>query len=238
MERSEVRVRINKIIKKIRLMSSFPKVEINISGGPDSLREYKDLTRPHPKYKIIQRKKWGVALLEIPDTFEEYTTGKSKELLRRKRKRALSKGYTFKSFAPQDQLEQIMIINQSMVIRQGRPMDPDYLLIEKVQEFFSGISEIYGVFDKANTLQAYGHIPIYGDVFLFNRLLGHEEHLNNGVMYLLISEVVFEMIEQKRTRGKPLWGMYDTFLGAPEGLWYFKERLGFKPYNVNWVCEK
>ena len=53
-------------------------------------------------------------------------------------------------------------------------------------------------------------------------------------MYLLISEVIRDMILQKLVIGYPNWIMYDTFFGASDGLKYFKERLGFKPYKVNW----
>jgi hypothetical protein len=29
--------------------------------------------------------------------------------------------------------------------------------------------------------------------------------------------------------------MYDTFWGASTGLAFFKERLGFRPYTVDWA---
>lgn len=209
-----------------------------MSGDSECKKSFDYFTKPHLKYKIIQNKKWGVAMLELPDTFEEYINGQNKQLLRRKRKRAESKGYTFQNFPPLDRIDEMLEINKSMEIRQGRPMNPDYLNKEKIADFFIKVPEVYGIFDEQDVLQAYGHTPICGEVFLFNRLLGHQDHLNNGVMYMLISEVVKRMIEQKRTDGVPIWAMYDTFLGASEGLWYFKERLGFKPYTVKWVWDE
>jgi len=54
-------------------------------------------------------------------------------------------------------------------------------------------------------------------------------------MYLLTEGIVDYLIAQKHETGLPIWLMYDTFFGAPEGLWYFKERLGFRPYRVKWA---
>jgi hypothetical protein len=42
-------------------------------------------------------------------------------------------------------------------------------------------------------------------------------------------------IEGRRPDGTPHWAMYDTFWGATKGLAYFKERVGFRQYTVDWV---
>lgn len=231
-------MQIREIIEKIRLMNSFPKIMVRMSGGPECKESFDYFTRPHLKYKVIQNKKWGIAMLELPNTFEEYLRSPNKQLLRRKRKRALANEFTFNSLKPLDHLNEIIAINMSTDTRQGRPMDLEYVNADEVQDFFKTIPEIFGIFDQKGTLQAYAHILICGEMFFFNRLLGHTAHLNNGIMYFLISEIFREMIEQKRSRGTPLWAMYDTFLGASEGLSYFKERLGFQPYNVKWIWEK
>jgi hypothetical protein len=70
---------------------------------------------------------------------------------------------------------------------------------------------------------------------VFSRLLGHSDHLKNGVMYYLVTEVIREMIGRKTQQGAPLWSMYDMMFGASDGLRFFKELLGFKPYKVRWV---
>lgn len=231
-------MQISEMIGKIRLMNSFQKIEVRMNGDTECKEAFDYFTMPHLKYKIIQNKKWGVAMLELPETFDDYTNGQNKQMLRRKRKRALIKGYTFCRFSPLDRLDEIMEINRSMITRQSQPMDQDYLDEKRVSEFFLDIPAIYGVFDQKGALQAYVHTSICGEVFFFNRLLGHAAHLNNGIMYLLISEVIREMIEHKKSQSTPLWAMYDTFLGASEGLRFFKERLGFKPYNVKWIWGK
>jgi hypothetical protein len=72
-------------------------------------------------------------------------------------------------------------------------------------------------------------------VVIFETLLGYADALEAGVMYLLMSEVIGTTIAERDATGSPEWAMYDTFWGAAPGLAYFKERVGFKPYTVDWA---
>ena len=65
-------------------------------------------------------------------------------------------------------------------------------------------------------------------------VLGHGDHLNSGIMYLLMTYVIEEKFELAKTVGNPQWIMYDTWLGASAGLRQFKAVLGFSPYWVRW----
>jgi hypothetical protein len=58
--------------------------------------------------------------------------------------------------------------------------------------------------------------------------MGHGEHLRFGIMYYLFWWLM------KNCKG---YTMYDTFLGNSEGLTYFKKKLGFREYNVNWTVK-
>lgn len=225
---------LNNIISIIKEFWNMPNVEIRMSGE-DTYKIYKGFTKPHKKYKIIKNKSFGVALLNIPDIFEDYLQGKNKELTRRKIRRAKKCGFYFDLFFPLQHIDEIISINNSLPIRQGLPISKSYRDHDRVKYSFHNVNRIYGVFDKKNTLKAYAHTPISGDVFIFSTLLGHGDDLNNGIMYLLISEVIRQMIERKIERGAPQWAMYDTMLGASEGLRFFKERLGFRPYRVKWI---
>ena len=40
--------------------------------------------------------------------------------------------------------------------------------------------------------------------------------------------------ELAKTERSPRWLMYDTLLGASEGMRYFKDAMGFSPYWVRW----
>lgn len=212
-------------------------VTIRMSGNAMAKSTFNNFTKPHPKYKFIQNKRWGVGLLQLPDIFGDYLKGKDKQALRTNRRRSIELGFSFEKFDPREYLDEVLAINTSMQVRQGDPMTPDYLNIEGLRIWAQDEPTIYGLFDANGVLKAYAHILIYGEVFVFSRLLGHADDLDRGIMYLLISEVVREMIERKRKQGTPIWAMYDTFFGASAGLRYFKERLGFRPYKVRWMWE-
>ena len=212
-----------------------PGVTVALSGGPDAAAAYGNFTARHPRLFFIQKKRWGVALLALPPSFEAYLHGTSRQALRSNRKRCLSLGYTFRTIDPNSHLEQILRINTSQKRRQGRDMDTPYVDREALHQYFSGERTTYGVLDSGSVLRAYACAPVYGEVFVLSRLLGEGDCLEQGIMYFLVSEIVREMIRERSQRGYPIWGMYDTYFGAQPGLRYFKDRLGFAPHNVKWV---
>lgn len=226
---------LQELLRLPKQVYELPEVTVRLSGDAGCKRMYEFFTRLHPRYKLIQHKRWGVALLLLPDTFEQYLKGTEKQALRTNRRRALDVGLSFKSFNAAEHLEEILAINLSLESRQGARMLSEYVSLDAVRKYFASRPSIYGVFDANGVLKAYAETPICGEAFVLNRLLGHGEELEKGIMYLLVSEVIREMIERKAKQTAPLWGMYDTFFGASPGLRYFKERLGFKPCKVRWV---
>jgi hypothetical protein len=127
-----------------------------------------------------------------------------------------------------------MCVNASSAIRQGRVMHADYLDQVKVAVFCTEPGAWYGVFDAGQSPRGYCHMPIIGDCCLVNRILGHAESLGDGIMYLLVHEVLGEMHRLKSRTGHPRWVMYDMFLGGRRGLRDFKHRCGFEPHRVAW----
>ncbi|MBP7167384.1 MAG: hypothetical protein KBB64_06970, partial [Bacteroidia bacterium] len=67
------------------------------------------------------------------------------------------------------------------------------------------------------------------------RIMGHQEHLKEGIMYYLVTETISKLIRDKENN---IHLMYDTYFGASDGLKMFKRRLGFKPYRVTWKTLK
>lgn len=228
-------MRLEHLVRIIRQVRSLPEVEVRMWGGEAARSMHASFTRPHPKYRLIQSKRWGAALLPLPGTFEEYLGGAARSYLRRKRNHALSRGYRFGTFAPLERLDEILDINLSKQVRQGQTMRSDYLDRDDLRAYFRDKERIRGVLDEGGVLRAYAYTPVLGEVFVFDRLLGHARHLEEGIMYLLVSETIREMIERKAERGFPAWAMYDTILGAHPGLRFFKEQLGFRPYKVRWT---
>jgi hypothetical protein len=212
-----------------------PAIAIELSGGRSCRATFESFTARHPRYPFTQRKRWGVALLEAPLAFDGYLAGRSRQALRTNRRRALEAGMTFQRIEPLDRLDEVLAINRSMKVRQGRKVDDAYLDVDELRRYFQGSSQVFGVTDRAGVLVAYLDLRICGPLATISRLLGEEKALDQGVMYLLISDSIGQISEMRRSNGTPRWVMYDTFFGASSGLRYFKERLGFAPYRVTWA---
>jgi hypothetical protein len=113
-------------------------------------------------------------------------------------------------------------------------MLPLYLNRSKFELIVREIGNAHVVKCPDGKVVAYALVPNIGDVWTFDYLLGHGDHLNSGVMYLLMAHVIEEKFELAKTAGNPKWIMYDTWLGANAGLRQFKAVLGFSPYWVRW----
>jgi hypothetical protein len=232
---SDLRARLNDIWNRTRWVFNAPHVQVRLYGDHEASTSYRSFTARHRVFKLTQSKRWGVALVRLPQTFEDYIGGGSNELLRRKRRRAQKAGFRYAVISPQGRIDEIVEINRSAPSRQGRPMAAWYLDRESVASVFSQTPEIHAVLDSEGRLRAYAIVPVIGDAFVFSTILGHADDLEFGTMYLLVSEVIRTFIEQQSRGSGPCWAMYDTFWGASMGLRSFKERLGFRPYTVDWV---
>ena len=212
-----------------------PRVRIEVFGSEGAHAVHRAFTARHPRFRVTQRKRWGVALAPLPASFEDYLAGHTRKVLRQKRRRAEQAGFHYALVSAQERLDEIMEINRSAPERQGRPMDDGYLDREAVASAFDGRGTFHGILDRDGRLRAYAHVLDIGDAIVFSTLLGHSDDLEQGTMYLLISEAIRTSIEARRSDGTPHWAMYDTFWGASKGLAYFKERMGFRRYTVDWV---
>jgi hypothetical protein len=135
---------------------------------------------------------------------------------------------------PIDYLSDFMLIHSSAPVRQGREMAAAYKDQDQVARYLLKHKPIYGAFDARNRLHGYLHLVYAGEVAVIMRLLGHQDALGLGVMYLLMAGAVREAVAARNETGSPLYMMYDTYFGGAPGLRYFKDRCGFKPYKVKW----
>jgi hypothetical protein len=137
-----------------------------------------------------------------------------------KAKRSLS----FKFFKAVDNISEIVTILTSNPRRQGKCIPPTYNDTEGLKKTYSD-RYLYGIFD-GNMLVAYADVMDCGDVDILSTFIGHKDYLKFGVMYYLFDEIV---------RDREGLIMYDTYLGNSKGLAKFKQKLGFKSYNVIWT---
>jgi hypothetical protein len=226
---------LRKIISLFSTMMALPQTVIRVDRSETGSLLYRAFTKRHPKYVIFKQKTIGVGIIHLDDFSDQtaYTAsvnGKnSAAYFSRKAQRA---SYRFEEINPTKHHGAILEINNSMKVRQGRKMDSSYT--ENLPNYPLNVNNAYfGIFNN-DALVAYLWVVKAGELALLNRLLGHAEHLGNGVMYLLVTSYVeHEITARKGIR----FVMYDTFFGASEGLQLFKSRCGFRPYKVKWLQE-
>lgn len=205
------------------------------SYDPEDVREtHRRFTSPHPKYKVFGYKQLGVALIDLrrlagPVEYLDSITGQrgAASYVSKARRR----GYSLAQIDRNEHVDAIHAINTSLASRQGRPMDPSYQ--EKKASFEKRSHYRYfGVFSKQGQLMAYCNIGRYGNFAAFSQLLGYRN--NDGIMHLLVSDVVSLLLMELQAGDGPEFVMYDTFFGAQPGLRQFKTMLGFTPYRVRY----
>ncbi|MGZ8288834.1 MAG: hypothetical protein ACXW2U_04305 [Telluria sp.] len=206
-------------------------LQFNTAVEPDCVRAtYAQFTKRHPRYKLIRSKTLGAALIDVGalDTVDKYLDDiKGKNNGAYHAARARKRGYVCAEIDRNAYIDDIHHINTSQDSRQGRPMDKIYL--EK-RERFDVLRNFryYGVLNPEGKLMAYATFGLYGNFGAFSQLMGLRN--NDGIMHLLIVDVVCCMIGEGRLR----YIMYDTYFGAQPGLRQFKTILGFRPYRAKY----
>lgn len=193
-------------------------VELNLYA--DNCKEYHFWNEYIQKYDNI-----ACAILSEKTTLN--ATG------RNLRNKAIRLGYKCKILSYSERntlLQDIHEINISTLYRQGKRMKESYL--EYPKEMSANFtcdkhfSYWFGCF-KDSKLVAYIVGAYCGNMVAFSMILGHKEHLNNGIMYLL-SEYVMAYSEVLGVK----YCIYSLWSDGTDGLRQFKHNLGFKITNL------
>jgi hypothetical protein len=177
--------------------------------------------------------------------------------LRQKRK-AIAKGYVCKPFAWRLFIPDIHDVNHSKAVRSGGAMRGSYLrTIEEMGgapdrehrvawptcpdhwaltfgAFLPELGHRQGSVQVDQRLVAYISLRRCGDVALYSQILGHGDHLDNGVLVLLHHEVIRWISEQLNdgyTRSLRFI-MYGGAQNGGESLFRFKRQAGFTAHHV------
>jgi hypothetical protein len=173
----------------------------------------------------------GVALLPLDDLANADAYLATRRYTRR-RVRAERLGSTTGVFEPNERRDELLEIHSSIPERRGRPIDAEYLDPDAAHETGPHL-EYVGVFHGDRPV-AYSALHYAGAIVAMMRVIGHGEHLEAGVMFLLSAGIVGDV---KATRPQTRYVFCDTFFGAGAGLRWFKEQLGFRPHYVRWTRE-
>lgn len=183
----------------------------------------------------------GCSVMTIP---VDPTASPLRRTFRKRCLRAERKGYYVKTFEPRDFYEDIRGINHSLPVRQRRPMSSSYLDVRRAS-FLAPVlcgqhnNQVWGVF-RAHTFGSFtgqvspqnelvGYASIYrcGELVHVSMFLGHGDFLEDGIMYLLIRDIM------RQYPGEVLlYGKHNS--GGP-GLQWFKERIGLAEEDVRWI---
>lgn len=198
---------------------------IDRTGIPEAYRYF---TKPHPKYRVIQHKSVGAALIDLRagasgDTYLEKIKSKNQGAWHARRARA--RGYVVAEIERNNFIDEIHAINTSLETRQGLPMAQLYR--QKVPHFDAlAYFKYFGAFDAKGKLMAYANLGIYGNFGAFSHVIGYRN--NDGIMHLLVVDIACRLIDE----GALDYLMYDTFFGASPGMRQFKTTVGFAPYRA------
>lgn len=211
------------------------------SYSVDSYNDYKStysyFTKRH-RLKIFKNKTLGVALIDLEKyiSFDEYYTSiNGKNSAAYYSRKASKREYKFIEIDRNKYIGDIHNINTSSEMRQGRIMSTGYLT--KMESYKDDSNyKYYGIINKNKMLVSYCNVGFYGEFSLVVSLLGHKKYLNDGIMYLMMTEVNKMMFNEYKGNGYK-YIMYDTFFGASDGLKKFKTKLGYKAYKVKWLWE-
>lgn len=209
-------------------------ITVSIFGNEYARERFRYFSSPHPQFPLIPRKSLGAALINLQGGYADYHRSKLSSLPKRKVKSAKQREYSYAKVDAVSAIDQIMEINGSLPERGGRLMDPLYSSRSRFEMILGEIGNAHIVKCPDGKIVAYALVPNIGDLWTVDYVLGHGDHLNSGMMYLLMTQIIEEKFELAKTAGNPKWIMYDTWFGASAGLRQFKAVLGFSPYWVRW----
>ncbi len=184
--------------------------------------------------EYVFRKK-NMALLEMPEDFENYKKGKPMQAFRTNYNKGKKKGFTCRLFCGLDYFEQIMEINLSKDERAGHAMSGIYTDRGKVRAFLGTNPVMFGTFTSEGKLIAYLHLLNGGGILALNKIIGHGEYLADGVMYFMLGELI-RQIPDIYPHKRVSYIMYGSWYGgvASAGIKYYKTLCGFCGYNIRY----
>lgn len=173
------------------------------------------------------------SVMPLPSSLEEW---RSEHKTARKRADACQRlGYRFVRVTRHERADELWAINTSKPNRQGRPMSEGYSQRPSVEPDPEWTCERhgihpYGVETEDGTLVAYLWLYRAGQLCLVSQILGHADHLENGVMHLLWQGM---LASEPPDNGYLVYNRHDS---GTDGLRWYKERVGLSETPVSWAA--
>jgi hypothetical protein len=228
--------------------ASLPRLSISLGHGDTDdeqcrvspVYHFEQFTTPNRTYPGYGELEVNVSLLRIPDDVEkDYFGIPDSYWLRQKVRRARKLGYEYRQFLHDDYIDDLYEINTSKEQRQGRAMSAQYRDRPPNQVPFPTPTcprhrnDYVGVFLDGK-LYAYALIVQCGEMMLYSMILGHGDHMDNGIMNLL----VYESVKWNRENCGTRYAIYYLADSGTEGLQFFKRKMGFSAHTVRWELSR
>lgn len=184
-----------------------------------------------PLYKQLSEGNYDRMSVAPLQTVDEWMA--DNRTARKRASRATRRGYSFVTVRTEERIDEIHAINTSSPERQGRPMSASYheppSFNDPIYPCLRHAVRRYGVEHEDGTLVAYLWLYRAGELALVSQILGHQQHLENEIMYLLWRGMVD--YESAEPDGFIVYNRHDS---GTDGLRFFKERVGLEETQVRW----
>jgi hypothetical protein len=172
------------------------------------------------------------AVLKLPASLDDWSA--EHRTARKRTYRAARNGYSFETIRRHEWVDDIYAINTSLPERQGRPMAAGYQAKPSATPLPAYACDrhgihTYGIVSEDRHLVAYLYVYRAGDLALVSSILGHADHLDAGVMFLLMAGAIEAELEHGS--GALVYNRWDS---GTDGLRWFKDRCGFEERQVQW----
>jgi len=172
------------------------------------------------------------SVLKIPLSIDEWL--REHRTARKRAMMAVKRGHRFEVIRRHEHADDIYAINTSKPERQGRPMSAGYRERPSDTPLPAYACDrhairTYGVLHD-DTLVAYLWMYRAGELALVSSILGHEQFLPDGIMYLLFAGALEQEIAAGA--GAVVYNRHDS---GTDGLRFFKERCGLTERRVEWL---
>jgi hypothetical protein len=241
--------KIEKIKQLWHTVRTMPSVKINLmkneceGNDPYFARItdefYLEATARHPKFPLIRKRVYGLALFPLDDQPDAYMKAVESSA-RRNYKKAIRNGYVFRRINFNDHLDDIWDVRRSTKVRQGEM--PDEFINNKPTERDIPKSNskthdysYFGIFNQDEKLVAYASCIVAGELMEVEQVYGHSEFQSDGIVPMLyISIGSFAVTEYPQVK----YYQYGTYFGASPTMQRFKKKFKFLPHKVSWILSK
>ncbi len=235
---------IRQTFNDLLAMRNLPCVTIDLmlrgTNGNDPFFEritqefYCSSRKRHRKFPLIGVLTHGVALCELPATFDEYFMY-IEAAGRRNVKKANRNGYEFQRIDYNAFLKDVGEIRRSTDQRQGELSEAflteDITACENPESNSAAHDYPYFGVLRDGKLVAYMGVLIAGELAIIEHIYGHAAYQSDGVVPKMIVDTVGYLMGH---HPQVKWYGYGSYFGASETLRRFKRKFRFLPYRVKW----